>query len=170
MLETERLLLRELVPEDAPGLYEMDSDPDVHTYLGRKPITDPAQAADMIAFIRQQYVDFGIGRWAVIEKSTGAFLGWSGLKFIEGPMHGQSRFYELGYRFMKKHWGKGYATETALPLVQYGFEVLQQPMLYAITDPGNHNSRKVLEKTGFRFVDIFMYDGEETNWFEMKRP
>ncbi len=169
MLETERLWLRELEPEDAPHIFELDSDPEVHTYLGRQPITQLQQASDAIAFIRQQDVEKGIGRWAVIEKSTNAFLGWSGLKLISGPMHGQQDFYELGYRFMKKYWGKGYATETAQALVQYGFEVLNQTQLFAITDTGNDNSRKVLEKAGLRFVDYFMHDGEETAWYEIRK-
>jgi ribosomal-protein-alanine N-acetyltransferase len=74
-IETERLILRELVPIDAEGMFELDSDPLVHTYLGESPITTIEQAKANIALIRKQYVDNGIGRWALIEKQTGNFMG-----------------------------------------------------------------------------------------------
>ncbi|WP_410219908.1 GNAT family N-acetyltransferase [Pedobacter sp.] len=53
--ETERCILREILPEDLEGMYDLDSDPEVHTYLGNTPLTDKAQAADMIDFIRPIY-------------------------------------------------------------------------------------------------------------------
>ena len=60
--ETERLVLRAFVEEDAISFFEMDSDPLVHIYLGNNPITTIEQAASTIADIRKQYVDFGLGR------------------------------------------------------------------------------------------------------------
>lgn len=64
--ETERLILREILPTDIDGMFELDSDPEVHKYLGNKPIKDKVQIPDMIDFIRKQYVEHGIGRWAII--------------------------------------------------------------------------------------------------------
>lgn len=80
VIQTERLILKELVPADADGMFQLDADPLVHTYLGQQPISTMQQAHDTISFIRQQYVDNGIGRWAVEEKDTGRFVGWAGLK------------------------------------------------------------------------------------------
>ncbi len=80
MIETDRLYLREILPEDAPGMFEMDADPDVHRFLGRSPITSIAQAAADIENIRQQYIDNGVARIAIIEKSSNDFVGWGGLK------------------------------------------------------------------------------------------
>ena len=68
--ETERLILRELLKSDADGMFELDSDPLVHQYLGNKTISNINQSIELIDFVRQQYIDHGIGRWAIIDKST----------------------------------------------------------------------------------------------------
>ncbi|WP_293308745.1 GNAT family N-acetyltransferase, partial [Pedobacter sp. UBA5917] len=97
--ETERLILRELLPEDAAGMFEMDGDPEVHIFLGNKPVQSIEQSKADIEFIRKQYIDNGIGRWAVIEKETNSFIGWAGLKFIKEMNNNHSNYYDLGYRF-----------------------------------------------------------------------
>lgn len=76
--ETNRLILREIVPEDEGGLFQLDSDPEVHEFLGNQPISNIEQAREVIRFIRKQYIDNGMGRWAIIEKNTGNFVGWTG--------------------------------------------------------------------------------------------
>ena len=81
-LETERLILRELLPTDVVGMFELDSDPEVHKYLGNNPVRTIEETREIIKIICQQYLDNGIGRWAAIEKTSGEFIGWSGLKFI----------------------------------------------------------------------------------------
>ncbi len=168
--ETERLVMRELLPTDAAEMYEMDSDPDVHKYLGNDPVKNMDRVDYAIAHIRSQYVDNGIGRWAVIDKETNRFVGWSGLKLYKNMVaNGRTGFYELGYRFAKKYWGKGYATETAKTALAYGFEQLKVPVIYAITDVGNDGSRHVLEKCGFSFIEIFEYEGAPSTWYELKR-
>lgn len=53
--------------------------------------------------VRQQYVDNGIGRWAVVEKESGLFIGWAGLK-IETNVNDHASFYDLGYRFLPEFW------------------------------------------------------------------
>lgn len=77
--ETERLILREILPTDVNGIYELESDPEVHKYLGNNPVSDINQIVDGINFIRQQYIDNGIGRWAIIDKKNNNFIGWTGL-------------------------------------------------------------------------------------------
>jgi len=77
-IETERLYIRELLPEDEEGMFEMDSDPEVHRFVGQRPIKTHEEAHNTINFIRKQYEDNGIGRWAVIEKETNGFIGWTG--------------------------------------------------------------------------------------------
>ncbi len=79
-IETERLIIRPLTLEDEAGMFLLDSDPLVHKFLGNRPIEKTGQAREMIENILQQYIDFGIGRWAIIEKSTNEFVGWTGLK------------------------------------------------------------------------------------------
>ena len=64
--ETERLLLREIQLTDVAGFFELDSDPEVHRYLGSAPVQNNQQIVEAIQFIRNQYINNGIGRWAVI--------------------------------------------------------------------------------------------------------
>ena len=168
--ETERLILREIMEEDEQRLFELDSDPEVHRYLGNQPVQSIEQIRLVIAFIQQQYEDNGIGRWAVIEKSSGAFLGWSGLKLFRENVNGHSDFYELGYRFMKKHWGKGYATESAKASVNYGFNTLESKEIFAMTDVNNAASKQVLQKTGFKHVETFQFNDEPTDWYKIANP
>lgn len=168
-IETERLVIRELLPADAEGMYEMDADPEVHKYVGKKPVTTIEQTRGVIDFIRQQYVDNGIGRWAIMEKSTNNFVGWTGFKFIQGPVNKHSNFYDFGYRLARKHWGKGYGTESAIAALQYGVDQLKFKDIYAETDVNNAASRRILEKLGFLYIETFNYDGDP-NWQKVGEP
>lgn len=92
--ETKRLILRELLPIDAEGMFELDSDKDVHQYLGGNAVKSINQSIGDIEFIRKQYMDNGIGRWAVIEKETGGFIGWGGLKLITETCNNKTNYYD----------------------------------------------------------------------------
>lgn len=168
-IETERLIIRELLPADDAGIFKLDSDPEVHKYLGKSPIKTIEEARDVIAFIRNQYITNGIGRWAMVEKVSGSFIGWAGLKLMRDTVNNHADFYDLGYRLIKKYWGKGYATEAAIACRDYGFNELNQPVIYAMTATGNVGSRKVLEKAGFICLETFDYDGEPHFWLEARR-
>ncbi|WP_149206405.1 GNAT family N-acetyltransferase [Flavobacterium johnsoniae] len=169
-IETERLLLRELLLSDVDGMFELDSNPNVHLFVGNNPVKNIEQSVEYIHFVQKQYKDFGTGRWAVILKETNEFLGWSGIKFITDEINGHTNFYEIGYRFIEKHWGKGYATEAGKAFVDYAFNEMKVDALYAYADAGNENSRKILEKLGLHYVNSFEHEGEIEVWYEIKNP
>jgi len=169
-IETERLILREMIPSDDEGMFELDSNPEVHRFVGKSPVTLIDESRLMIENIRTQYAENGIGRWAVILKETNEFIGWSGIKLIKDTINNHQNFYEIGYRFIQKHWGKGYATEAGLAFVDYAFNEMKVENLYAYADAGNINSRHILEKLGMHYVNSFEYDGEEEVWYAMKNP
>ena len=169
-IETDRLVLRELLFSDVDGLFELESNPNVHLFVGNKPVTHIDECRAYVEFIHQQYKDFGTGRWAVILKETNEFLGWSGIKFITNEINNHKDFYEIGYRFIEKHWGKGYATEAGKAFIDYAFNEMKVEALYAYADAGNENSRKILEKLGLRYVNSFEYEGELEVWYELKNP
>ncbi|OIV43865.1 GNAT family N-acetyltransferase [Flavobacterium johnsoniae] len=169
-IETERLLLREVLFSDVDGMFELDSNPNVHIYLGNKPVTTIEQSAAYIENLQQQYKDFGTGRWAVILKETNEFIGWSGIKFITDEINNHKNFYEIGYRFIEKHWGKGYATEAGKAFIDHAFNEMKVEAVYAFADEGNDNSRKILEKLGLQFVNSFEYEGEMEVWYKIKNP
>lgn len=169
-IETERLLLRELLPTDDVGMFALDSDPEVHKYLGNKPIADISESREMIAKIRQQYLDNGIGRWAVILKETNEFLGWSGLK-LEKNVNGHEQFYDLGYRFIPKYWGKGYGYESAKAFVDFGFNDMKLDKICACFEYGNSGSQRIMEKCGLLYINDFIYDdGSKCAWYEIQNP
>jgi [ribosomal protein S5]-alanine N-acetyltransferase len=169
IIETERLILRELSAADAQGMFELDSDPAVHQYLGNTPVTNIEQARDVVRFIQQQYIDNGIGRFAVIEKSTQAFIGWAGFKLVKEITNAHIDFYDIGYRLIKKYWRQGFATEAAKAWLDYGFGVMNLSDIFAMADADNLASKKVLEKIGLNYVEKFTFDGVEHDWFSMTR-
>ncbi len=105
----------------------------------------------------------------MVDKLTNECVGWSGLKYFNQPLNNHNNFYELGYRFKKKHWGKGFATESSSAILDFGFKNLNVEKIFAITDPKNENSKKVLNKLGFDFQETFDYEGDPTDWFELKK-
>ena len=169
-IETERLLLREMLTTDDAGMFELDSNPEVHRYLGNRPVKNIDESLVYIENLRKQYIENGIGRWAVILKETNEFIGWSGIKLIKDSINNHQNFYEIGYRFIQKHWGKGYATEAGLAFVDYAFNEMKVDALYAYADAGNSASRNILEKLGLQYVNSFEYESEEEVWYEMKNP
>lgn len=167
--ETDRFILREILPADVDGMFQLDSDPEVHKYLGNKPVTSRDQIVDVINFIRKQYTDNGIGRWAIIDKKTNDFIGWTGLKFVTELTNNHKNYYDLGYRLRKKYWGKGIATETAFASLRYAFDKLNANEVYAIADCENEGSNKILNKIGFKFIETFDFDGVKHNWYKIEK-
>jgi len=164
--ESERLLFRELRLSDDKDLFELDSNPDVMRYLGTPPLTDIEQTRELIYGIRQQYIDYGIGRWAVILKATGEFIGWAGLKFIK-HLNGFDDNYDLGYRFKQQHWGKGYGYESAKAWIDFGFNEMKLDRISAYVDVENAASIRILEKCGLQFVNRFLDEGDVCAWYEI---
>jgi [ribosomal protein S5]-alanine N-acetyltransferase len=169
LISTERLIIRALTKEDVNGIYELDTDPEVHRYLGNNPITSIEQAKDVITFIQKQYVENGIGRWAIIEKSSNNFVGWTGLKLIKDIVNNHTNYYDLGYRLQKKYWGKGYATETAAAVLDYAFTKMAVTEIFGIVDVENIGSNNVLKKLGLQFVEIFMYENTKHHWYKITK-
>lgn len=167
--ESERLLYRELLPSDDLALFELDSNPNVMKYLGTPVLTDISETQNLIANIRQQYQEHGIGRWAVILKETNELIGWSGLKFIKN-LNGFENNYDLGYRFMPRFWGKGYGFESAKAFADFGFNEMKLERISAYLDVNNIASQKILEKCGLHFVNTFMDEGDLCGWYEMRNP
>ena len=143
-METERLTLREFDDSDAIHMYQLNADPDVIRYTG-----DPAfvSVEEAEAFLKnyEDYRKNGFGRWAVILKATGEFLGFCGLKFNELEL------VDLGFRFSKKHWNQGYATESARACLEYGFRKLDLEEIIGRAAKENTASIRVLEKLGMRY-------------------
>ena len=152
ILKTERLLLRELTPDDAENLYKLNLNPNVIKYTGNSAFKDIDETREFL----ENYPDYklnGFGRWAVIEKSNNQFLGWCGLKYDQNLDET-----DIGFRFFEEHWNKGFATESAKACLDYGFENLNLTSIIGRAMVENVASIKVLEKIGLSFKKEFDFD------------
>jgi len=154
ILTTDRLVLREILPSDADSMFELNSDPEVLKYTGDDPFESVAATREFL----ENYSDYqrnGFGRWAVILKETGELLGWCGLKRDR-----DTNEVDIGYRFLQKHWNKGYATESAIACMRFGAEQLKLERIIGRARTENIASIRVFDKLGMTWVSNFEEDGE----------
>lgn len=159
-LETERLYLRPFKKEDAPFLYELNSDEEVMRYTGDFAFKDLEAAKkfamDYVSNSQGQFALYKMGRIAVIRKEDNAFLGWSGLK-----KNVNNGYVDIGYRFMKKYWKKGYATESGLEVLRHAFHDHKIEYLVAHVHELNYGSQIVAQKLGMQLDHRFLWDDRE---------
>jgi len=153
-IETERLYLRELTPNDAPFAYELNLDEEVLRYTGDEPF-ESIEAAREFLEKYDHYRKYGFGRWAVVSKSDNEILGWCGLKYSEDLDE-----FDIGFRFFKKHWNSGYATESAAACLKIGFETFSMKTIVGRARKENLASIRVLEKLGLTYSKSYEEDSE----------
>jgi RimJ/RimL family protein N-acetyltransferase len=156
--ETSRLILREFTPDDAYSIWELNSDPEVLKYTGDPPFETVEKAREFLMDYRE-YKKHGFGRWAVINKASSSFIGWSGLKYNE------QNLVDLGFRFYKNEWNKGYATEAAGACLKYGFMNLNLNAIIGRVARQNKASIKVLEKLSMEYWKIDSCKGIEDSLY-----
>jgi ribosomal-protein-alanine N-acetyltransferase len=161
LFQSKRLLFRKFTLADAGLLYELNSDPEVVRYVHEPPTTKENAEQIIKDIILPQY-DLGLGRWAVFLKYTDEFIGWCGLKYIK-----EKDEIDLGYRFRKQYWGKGYATEAAQTCISYGFAHLDLNKIMAKAHVENLASLNVIEKCGMTFLKEDMEDGCPVKVYEL---
>ena len=155
ILETDRLLLREYMEEDAEAFFKLNSHPEVLRFVPDKPLLNIQQARQILLdHPIVDYQKYGFGRGACILKSTGEQIGMAGLKYLE-----ELGEVDVAYRFMPTHWGLGLATEVALASVQFGFAHLGLKRIIGLVMPENIASARVLEKTGLRYTEPVTFRG-----------
>lgn len=155
ILETPRLYLREMTPLDAENAYLLNLDPEVIRYTGDDAFESVAEAKTFLENYAS-YRTYGFGRWAVIRKETDEYLGWCGLKYTP-----ELDEFDIGYRFMKKFWGKGYATEAAKACLEVGFNQFQMKSIIGRAMTQNGASIRILEKIGLSYLENQIENGIE---------
>lgn len=145
ILNTERCILRELSLDDAAFAFELNSDPLVFKFTGDGPFSSIEEARKFLDNYDYRKLH-GMGRWAVVRKSDNKVIGWCGLKFNQDIDE-----VDLGYRFLIEHRNEGYATETSLGCLDYGFNKLKIDRIVANAVKENHASIKVMQKIGMQF-------------------
>lgn len=168
ILETDRLILRELKSSDAEAFFAMDQNPKVHQYLWNKPVQKIEETIEVITFVRQQYVDNGIGRFAIILKKANEFIGWAGLKYNTEEVNHKINFYDIGYRLDEKFWGKGYASEASFAWLKYAFETMNIKTIEAAAHAENVASNRILQKMGMQMTEYYLEDEVSWNWYQLE--
>ncbi len=150
-LQTDRLTTRFLSEADLAPLEEFLSDPEANKFLFN-PVdpTTPLNAADWLAFAQRRYQNGRLGLQALISKDTGEFIGQCGL--LVQDVNGIAEI-EVGYHLLRRHWGKGYATEAARMFMAHGFNNNFADSIISIIHPQNTNSKKVAARNGLTLYD-----------------
>lgn len=162
-LETPRTMLRNLTSEDAQSFYQLNLDPEVLQYTGDQPFSSVEAAKTFLAGY-DQYANYRVGRFAVIAKATAEFLGWCGLRYT--PETGE---YDIGFRFFRRYWNLGYATETAAVCLHYGFATLNIPEIVGRAMLANTASLAVLEKIGMRCQQATDFSGHAGRTYRLTK-
>jgi len=151
-LVTERLLLRPATIDDLEAWHAISRDAEEAWFGAGSSTLDDARA-NLEKHIAHQ-ATHGFGLWAVELRRTGEVIGVTGLGHLaDGPE------IEVGYRFLQRCWGRGYATEAARAAIAFGFEELGVERIVAVTEPKNLGSRRVMEKAGLTFVGVTTHQG-----------
>ncbi len=168
VLETERLIFREIKLSDKEAFFFINKSPNVHKYL-RNPIDSIEKSEEYIKEIRNQYKKNNIGRFAVVLKTTNELIGLVGLKFIDKIENNHSDIYDLGFRFNEKFWNNGYGFESAKIWIEYGFEVLKIKKIYASAQVDTIASNTLLKKLKFTMKNTYYHKITLHNWYELNK-
>lgn len=168
VLETTRLVLRPFLISDTEALFLLDSNPNVHRYLGNKPVKSIEECDKVIQNILQQYDNHGIGRFAILLKETNECIGWAGLKFITEPENKHVNYYDIGYRLQEAYWGKGYGQEAAKAWFDYAINVMKIETLFATAHIDNIASNNILKKIGLQQRESYLHQGIPCYWYEFE--
>jgi ribosomal-protein-alanine N-acetyltransferase len=176
VLETERLILRNLTMGDLDALAALYADAEVRRYFPEGTLTREETREELEWIIDVYYGRYGYGLWATVERETGALIGRCGLlpwKIVPGRngesgLDGADEYpdgetdveVEVAYLLGSDHWGRGLGTEAAMAIADHAFNRLHLVRLICLFDPENLRSRKVAENVGFAYERDVELDGE----------
>ena len=165
VLETERLWLRHLVPDDLDDMAAILTDPETMQYYQRPFTRD--EAGEWIAQNIQRYETDGFGLWAVVSKETGEFLADCGpvRRLVD-----ERQEVEIGWQVNRHHWRQGIASEAGAGCRDYAFETLGLERVISLIRPENVPSRGVAEKIGMTIDKTIDYKGMIHHVYAVERP
>ena len=161
-LTTHRLLLRPLVAADLADVHRtIGADPAV-TWDGRARSLEESRG--MLEAKMREAQRHGFGLLAVVDRASGAFLGWAGLQHLEGGDE-----VEVAYYLGREAWGGGRATEVGREALRHGFTDLGLERIVAVVRPENAASQRVLTKLGLSCEGTGHHYGTEIQRWSVTR-
>ncbi len=146
-LETERLILRKMTPDDAGAVFAYASDPEVSRYVlweTHRSVEDSRAFLDLVA---RKYEGGGEPEWGMVYKGDGRFVGACG--FVNwAPEHARA---EMGYVLHRDYWGRGLVPEAVRAMIRFGFERMDLNRVEARCVAENAASARVMEKAGMAY-------------------
>lgn len=146
ILETERLLLREITQDDAAGVFACFSNDNVTRYYGQDTLENMEQAKKIVDFFTKSYIEKRGIRWGIERKGTPGIIGTIGFNALS-LKHKRA---EIGYEIHPEQWRKGYTFEAVSKVLDYGFEKLGLTRIGAVVFIDNEASNHLLSKVGFQ--------------------
>jgi ribosomal-protein-alanine N-acetyltransferase len=178
-LETDRLLLREIVPADAGDLFRIFSDAETMEFWSCRPYTSVQQACELIECMAQDRRCGSALHWGISLKGDSRLIGKCGYNEWR-KVHRRG---DVSYILARDFWGRGAVTEALSAVLDFGFDQMDLHSIEAGVTPGNVGSTKMLEKLGFqleghlresywaedRFVDSLIFSLLQKNWKHPRR-
>ncbi len=165
-LETKRLILRHLAPNDLDSLFALYSDRDVRRHFPEGTLTYEETKEELERFLDGHQDHPQLGLWATIHKDTDRFSGRCGL--IPWTIDDALEI-EVAYLLDKQYQRQGLGTEAAQALVRYGFEQLQLPRLIALIDPTHQASIRTAERAGLHFEREIELEGVRSSLYAISK-
>ncbi len=153
IIETERLILRPLVPEDAEAVFQWTGDDRVTEYMNYSTYSSAQQ-------VREWLKNGSSGIWGYVRKQDGLLIGSGDIHLSKSPDEADNGFWEFGYCFRFDCWNKGYCTEAARAMIKYAYEQGARKFIaqHAVENPA---SGRVMEKCGLKFSGFGSYEKQD---------
>lgn len=168
IFETDRLYIRRYTKDDDEHFFRVNGDPELMQY-----IREPRSRTDCSILLTQNIAFYQryplMGRWAMVEKESGTFVGTFAIIPAEHQVDGEPEI-QLGYALLKDYWSKGFAAESTMAGIRYAFEVMKLPVIVAVTHPLNAASQKVLHRSGFIQRPNIKEGDKELCYFRINNP
>ena len=172
IFETKRLIIRNLVETDSDDYYDMMGNPNVMNMIPREVMSREESDKHLNSFIGKDQTLTDLKVWGIETKTENEFIGLCA--FLKNNENED----EIGYRLREKHWRKGFGTEIAKGLIEFGFKELEMEKITADVDIKNLNSAKILEKFMVQTKEFFnesdncidrRYEVIKNNWLQLSR-
>lgn len=167
ILETDRLLLRRLVPGDLDDLARIYGDPDLRRYFPEGTLTREETREELEWFLDGHPDNPELGLWAAIHKPSGRFIGRCGL--LPWTIDGRVEI-EVAYLIERDYWRQGFGVEATSGLVRYGFERLQLHRLISLIAPENIASQRTAEKAGMIYEREIVLEDRRCRVYAIANP
>lgn len=160
LLETQRLILREICENDIEFLFKLRSNPTVMKYIGKHPMRNIHEAIEMYELIKNNQKENKGITWVIELKKTKTVIGNIAIWRIDAEHHRG----ELGYMLLPEYFNQGYMNESLHVVLQYGFHTINLHSFEANINPFNTDSKRLLEKNNFvkeaHFKENYFFNGQ----------